>query len=104
MEAGLGISNPVTRLQLQENQDASFKNDEIKEIYITQNELIAVVTFMSGCISLYDAKNGFSLLGDAVDEDISKLITQSGDTLPVQAKVIEAAPITPEYAVGLAKE
>lgn len=47
--------------------DEDFNNDQIKEIYITQNEQTAVITFESGMISLYDTKNGYTWIGDAVD-------------------------------------
>jgi len=39
----------------------------IKEIFITSNELYAVITFQSGMISLYDVKNGYSWVGDVDD-------------------------------------
>lgn len=101
MEQGLGIfagaqgNTAASRLQIRESQDEAFKNDEITQIYITRNELVAVVTFASGCISLYDIKNGFSLIGDAVDDDASHLNTQYGDSAaPIQAKIIETSNLT----------
>lgn len=47
--------------------DDEFSNDQIKDIYITKNEQTAVITFQSGMISLYDTKNAYSWIGDAVD-------------------------------------
>lgn len=82
MEAGLGLNsrNPMaSRLNLE--GEAEFKNDEIQEIYISKNELVAVVTFKSGTISLYDTKNGFQHIGDAVNEDQLRLITQHAESL-----------------------
>ena len=57
MEEGLGFGGNGTRLHIP--NEVNFKNDEIKEIYITKNEIVAVVTFSSGQVSLYDCKNGF---------------------------------------------
>ena len=67
--------------------DEDFNNDQIKEIYITQNEQTAVITFESGMISLYDTKNGYTWIGDAVDQEYSKFNT--GGILAIQTKVIE---------------
>ena len=66
-------------------------SDNIKEIHITKNEQVAVVTFDSGNVSLYDTKNGFALLGDAVESDFQKFNTQYTDheALSIQAKIIE---------------
>jgi WD40 repeat protein len=68
MEAGLGLTpgNPQgTGL----TQPRTGPTDTIKEIYITNNEQVAVVTYESGSVTLYDTKNGFALLGDAVESD-----------------------------------
>lgn len=54
--------------------------DIIKEIHVTSNEQVAVVTYESGTVSLYDTKNGFALLGDAVESDFYKFNTQYSDT------------------------
>lgn len=48
----------------------------INQIYITHNEQVAVITFSSGHISLYDIKNSFTLIGDATDKDFSRFNTQ----------------------------
>ena len=56
--------------------DEESSNDQIKEIYITNNEQTAVVTFSSGLISLYDTKNSYTWIGDAVDQDFAKFNTQ----------------------------
>lgn len=56
-EEGLGLGGGGSRIHIA--SEVNFKNDEIKEIYITQNELIAVITFSSGAVSLYDCKNAF---------------------------------------------
>lgn len=52
---------------------------------------MAVVTYESGNVALHDTKNGFALLGDAVESDFQKFNTQYSDTesLAVQAKIIE---------------
>lgn len=54
-----------------------FSNDLIKDIYVTHNEQTAIVTFLSGMISLYDVKNGYTWVGDIVDQDYRKFNTQS---------------------------
>lgn len=65
--------------------------DTIKQIYISNNEQVAVVTFESGNVSVYDTKNGFNLIGDAVESDFQKFNTQYSpqDSLCLQTKVIE---------------
>jgi hypothetical protein len=101
-EIGLGLSGPsnplASRLNLQEDSD--FKNDEIQEIYISRNELVAVVTFKSGTISLYDTKNGFQHIGDAVNDDQLRLITQQAEALGAQSRVIEAQVQQTEFGLG----
>ena len=47
--------------------DLKGQYEAIKEIYITKNEQVAVVTFESGCIGIYDTKNGYSLIGEIND-------------------------------------
>ena len=43
------------------------KDDGIKDLFVTSCENYAVVTFESGLISIYDVKNGYSLIGDIDD-------------------------------------
>lgn len=68
-----------------------FTNDLIKDIYVTYNEQTAVVTFSSGMISLYDIKNGYTWVGDIVDQDYQKFNTQSQGSGALQTKVIEVS-------------
>ena len=50
-----------------------------------------MITFQSGMISFYDTKNGYTWVGDAVDQGASKFNTQqaSGNFLAIQTKVLE---------------
>lgn len=73
-ERALGISQNSLASRL--GVDDGSSNDQIKEIHITQNEQTAIVTFNSGLISLYDTKNSYSWIGDAVDQDFAKFNTQ----------------------------
>jgi len=77
-------NSQATRLGAEEE----FSEDHIKQIFVTQNENTAVVTFDSGMISLYDVKNGFTWIGDAVDSDFARFNTQ-GQMAGNETKVIE---------------
>ena len=72
-EKAMGISHyaGASRIGMQEQLD----EDHIKDIYVTSNENTAVITFKSGLISLYDIKNSYTWIGDAVDSDYAKFNT-----------------------------
>jgi hypothetical protein len=96
-EIGLGFGGNGSRMHIP--NEVNFKNDEIKEIFITKNELVAVITFSSGQVSLYDCKNGFSLISEVVDEELTRLNTNyndSEDLFDIKAKVIETSSLVNE--------
>jgi len=74
-ERALNIRHNPAASRVGNSQD--FEDDHIKQIYITSNENTAVITFNSGLISLYDVKNGYSYIGDAVDSEFQRFNTQS---------------------------
>lgn len=75
----------ISALQGNEQQ-----NDSVKNIYITNNENVAVITYSSGLISFFDVKNSYSFLGDIENSNYTKFNTMSSlSNSAIQTKVIE---------------
>ena len=68
-EQALGIDRNTdsTRVGVEEQ----FLQDLIKQIYISKNEKIALITFQSGLVSAYNTKKNFSYIGDAYHSELA---------------------------------
>ncbi|CDW81046.1 UNKNOWN [Stylonychia lemnae] len=69
------------------NEQHSLADDQIKDIYITLDELYAIISFQSGLICCYDVKNSYNLIG-IIEKDAQRFCYSN--QLEVRMKVLES--------------
>ena len=68
----------------------------IKSIFFTADEQVAVITYDTGLVSVYDVKGGFTWLGD-IEKEVSRIGQIPTTTL---TKVLERKDMIPDLSGG----